>query len=54
MATMHFNQARFPLLLPVELMEVVKAEARQKDIPMSAVIREALRQYYTTQAQDVN
>ncbi len=55
MATMHRNQARFPLLLPLELMEAVQTEAELSDRSVSAVIRVALRQYFTVpkQPQDV-
>ena len=54
MATMHRNQAKFPLLLPLELMEAVQTEAQDSDRSISAVIRVALRQYFNTikQPQD--
>ena len=45
---MHRNQAKFPLLLPVDLMEAVQKEAQQSDRSVSAVIRVALKHYFTT------
>lgn len=54
MATMHRNQARFPLLLPLDLMEAVQKEAQQSDRSVSAVIRVALRHYFATASQPVD
>lgn len=51
MATKHHNQARFPLLLPLDLMEVIKKEAELSDRSLSAVVRIALKHYYTTVKQ---
>ncbi|MBD2308585.1 CopG family transcriptional regulator [Chroococcidiopsis sp. FACHB-1243] len=48
MASMHRNQAKFPLLLPLDLMEAVQKEAQHSDRSVSAVIRVALRHYFAT------
>lgn len=48
MAVMHRNQAKFPILLPVELLEAAQKEAQQSDRSVSAVVRVALRRYLTT------
>jgi hypothetical protein len=51
MASMHRKQARLPILLPPELLEAVQQEAHQTDRNMCAVVRVALRHYFSSKGQ---